>query len=426
MKLLSVLLVPFALLSWISASHAAQVDFSALSQCTLTCLLNTFAAENCSLTDINCQCKNEQLTAETSACMLSNCTLADSLALGTLQQQVCDVKPQSRASEIVTIHLVLATLAFIAVVLRLLSRYLISKTIYNDDIAMLAAVVFLVPNIIFVGWMSTHGLGKNTWNVSASNVTKIMQLFWVGETFYVLTLLLTKVSLLLFYLRIFPSRRFQIWGKLGLGFVILPATIIMLLQLLQCLPVQYNWDKTIHNPKCINVNALTYAHAGINIAQDFVILALPIPELLHLKLDLQQKIGLIVMFQVGIFACITSIVRLRFLAQFGVNSIDPLYENSDVVIWTSAETNTAIICSCLPAIRALYKTGRHIASEAASGRRTRNENSRRQYGKSSQLQSNDHDPRFVEPRSKAGEVVSLHDMGDTTALVSSPKIGRAV
>lgn len=123
---------------------------------------------------------------------------------------------------------------------------------------------------------------------------------WVGETFYVLTLLLTKVSLILFYLRIFPSPRFQIWGKLGLGFVVLPAFIIMLLQLLQCLPVQYNWDKSIDNAKCIDVTALVYAHAGINIAQDFVILGLPIPELLQLKLDLQQKIGLIVMFQVGI------------------------------------------------------------------------------------------------------------------------------
>jgi hypothetical protein len=124
---------------------------------------------------------------------------------------------------------------------------------------------------------------------------------WVGESFYVLTLVLTKVSLLLFYLRIFfVSSRFQTWAKLALGFVILPGILILLLQLFQCLPVQFNWDKSIDNAKCLNINALTYAHAGINIAQDFVILALPIPELLPLKLNLQQKIGLIVMFQVGI------------------------------------------------------------------------------------------------------------------------------
>lgn len=112
-------------------------------------------------------------------------------------------------------------------------------------------------------------------------------------------LLLTKVSLLLFYLRAFPSQRFQTWGKLALGFVVLPGIVILLLQLLQCIPVEFNWDKSITNAKCLNVNALTYAHAGVNIAQDFLILALPIPELLPLQLNLQQKIGLFVMFQVG-------------------------------------------------------------------------------------------------------------------------------
>ena len=86
---------------------------------------------------------------------------------------------------------------------------------------------------------------------------------------------------------------------MALGLVILPTFIILLLQLLQCLPVAYNWDKSIANAKCLNINALTYAHASINIAQDLVILALPIPELLPIKLNLQQKIGLIVMFQVG-------------------------------------------------------------------------------------------------------------------------------
>jgi len=64
--------------------------------------------------------------------------------------------------------------------------------------------------------------------------------------------------------------------------------------------VQFNWDKSIDNAKCLDINALTYAHAAINIIQDFFILALPVPELLPLKLNLQQKIGLLVMFQVGI------------------------------------------------------------------------------------------------------------------------------
>ena len=84
-----------------------------------------------------------------------------------------------------------------------------------------------------------------------------------------------------------------------IAFVVLSGVTILLCQILQCLPVQYNWDKSIKDAKCIDVNTLTYAHAGINIFQDVLILALPIPWLLRLKLELHQKIGLIIMFQVG-------------------------------------------------------------------------------------------------------------------------------
>ena len=183
--------------------------------------------------------------------------------------------------------------------------------------------------------------------------------------------MLTKVSILLFYLRVFPSRGFHITCNTVLGFVVLSGTVIVLCQLLQCLPVQYNWDKSIHHVKCINVNVLTYAHAALNIFQDVLILALPVPWILRLRLELNQKICLVIMFQVGAFACITAIVRLRFLTEFkGTNSTDPLWENAASTIWTAAETNSAIVCSCLPAIRALYKTGRKFASEASSKRKS--------------------------------------------------------
>ena len=58
----------------------------------------------------------------------------------------------------------------------------------------------------------------------------------------------------------------------------------------------------------------------------------------------------------------SSFVRYRPLTGTG--------ENADTTMWTAAETNTAIICSCLPAIRALYKTGRKVASESASKRKS--------------------------------------------------------
>lgn len=100
-------------------------------------------------------------------------------------------------------------------------------------------------------------------------------------------------------------------------------------------------------------------------------------------------------------------------------------ENTDATIWTSAETCTAIICSCLPAIRALYKTGRSIASDAASKRKSATQGGSHPHdGKPSQLRSNDHDLRVGESKNKNDEVILLQDM-DPVALVPSQAIGRA-
>jgi len=51
--------------------------------------------------------------------------------------------------------------------------------------------------------------------------------------------------------------------------------------------------------RCLNINAVIWANAGISIALDIWILHLPIQELLHLKLHWKRKIGVSMMFGVG-------------------------------------------------------------------------------------------------------------------------------
>ena len=179
----------------------------------------------------------------------------------------------------------------------------------------------------------------------------------MDESLYLIILPLTKISILLFYLRIFPRRRFQYTTIATLVFVALSGFVILLLQIFQCLPVAYNWDKNIRNAKCLNVNALTYTHAGLSIGQDLLILVLPISELVKLQLGRTQRLGLLFVFQIGALyvdqlhsrtsrpltyqysACITSMIRLRFLTQFGgTNSIDPTCQylgSADICRWAN-------------------------------------------------------------------------------------------
>jgi hypothetical protein len=167
---------------------------------------------------------------------------------------------------------------------------------------------------------------------------------YVDESLYLTVILLTKVSILSFYLRIFPRRGFQNITKVVLVFVICTGVVILFLQLFQCLPVAYNWDKSIPNGRCLSVNTLTYTHAAMSIFQDLIILVLPVSELATLKLERKQKLGVFFVFQVGALyatphilseasadlhsACVTAMVRLRYLTQFGgTKSFDPTCES---------------------------------------------------------------------------------------------------
>jgi hypothetical protein len=49
--------------------------------------------------------------------------------------------------------------------------------------------------------------------------------------------------------------------------------------------------------------------------------------------------------------CITSMVRLSTLRSFGLTA-DPTYDNIPTTFWTTLETTTAMLCTCLPSIRA--------------------------------------------------------------------------
>jgi hypothetical protein len=66
----------------------------------------------------------------------------------------------------------------------------------------------------------------------------------------------------------------------------------------QCTPVARAWDKSIPGT-CINITMNWYANAGFSIATDAIILLLPMPIISSLRLQANQKIGLMFIFGLG-------------------------------------------------------------------------------------------------------------------------------
>lgn len=116
-----------------------------------------------------------------------------------------------------------------------------------------------------------------------------------------------------------------------------------------CRPVAYFWDHSIGG-RCLSRLGVWFANASLNIITDIVICLMPVPVLNKLRLPRKQKFALIAVFCLGLFVCLTSVLRLKALYYISI-STDVTWDNTPAAYWSSLECNFAVVAACLPTLR---------------------------------------------------------------------------
>ena len=125
------------------------------------------------------------------------------------------------------------------------------------------------------------------------------QAYFAQQLLFACSITLTKLSILFFYRRIFPSRQFALI-EIILGSVMIGWWLSLVFAVIfSCHPVNYFWNKSVPNGHCINENILAYGVTAVNIVTDLAVLCLPIPWLWTLQMPLSRKLGLIGIFCLG-------------------------------------------------------------------------------------------------------------------------------
>ncbi|KAL8711095.1 MAG: hypothetical protein Q9220_004476 [cf. Caloplaca sp. 1 TL-2023] len=137
-------------------------------------------------------------------------------------------------------------------------------------------------------------------------------------------------------------------------FIGLYYLIAILLTVFECTPVKKSWEKTIPG-SCIDLQTFFFANAAFNVITDVMVMALPIPIIAKLQINRKQRIGLGLIFFVGLFATATSIVRMTTL-HTGAKNTDVSWTTSNSTIWSAIEMNISILCACLPILRVPLQT----------------------------------------------------------------------
>lgn len=264
----------------------------------------------------------------------------------------CGLPVRNRAATYDTTSMVLASISIGLVVIRVCFKLFVMRNMARDDYVVILLVLFALPSLVLIHIGTAPDTGKDIWALRPDQITHFLLYFWLMAIFYFIQVALVKLCLLFFYLRIFPSQgvRRLLWGTVI--FTVLFGVVFTVLTIFECTPISFFWNQWDgeHEGMCLNVSAIAWSNAAISIALDIWMLAIPLGQIRSLNLHWKKKIGVAMMFVVGTFVTIVSIIRLHAIVSFA-SSANVTWDNFPVLLWSTVEINVGIMCTCMPTLR---------------------------------------------------------------------------
>ncbi|KAI2642062.1 hypothetical protein GGS21DRAFT_501001 [Xylaria nigripes] len=281
----------------------------------------------------------------------------------------------SLGTNIIIISVVFAVLPILAVILRFWARSIKRAGLSLDDYFILPGLLFSLGICINTIIAVTHGgLGSHINQDAAGNIVfdkrliTFLQTEFATQLLSVLSLVFTKLSIVLFYRRVFTGHVFTAISSVLLVIISCWGVSFFFATLLECNPVSEAWHSLYgtpqHNARCYQYLPMFIATAISNMIVDIAILSVPIPIVWNLHISTKQKVAISGIFLLGAFVVGISIARVYFFYQSSdsyANALDVTVNIAPTLYWTELEASIAVISACLPTLRPVFG---HLSPEA--------------------------------------------------------------
>ncbi|KAI0436304.1 hypothetical protein F4803DRAFT_557137 [Xylaria telfairii] len=268
-----------------------------------------------------------------------------------------------------TIALVTNTLCLAVTIaacsIRAYAKLCIRRIELEDFLMLLALGAYLAA--VWCGYqiIGTTGSFTHQWNVRLKDLGPNLYIQHLVFNFNVVALGLTKAAILIEWTRIFVPRGIRnlfywVSGTLLL-FVFLTHIAIIVTENLSCMPYEKIWNVTITSGSCIAEKVYHLPGNVIDLASTLIILILAQRAIWNLQMSLNNKIGISLIFFVGVLALASSIARAVAASKyFGSN--DRTHTTSAYYLWSLAELTCSFLAFCAPTAPQAY-TNRHAIVE---------------------------------------------------------------
>ncbi|KAL4921172.1 hypothetical protein BDW62DRAFT_175067 [Aspergillus aurantiobrunneus] len=248
--------------------------------------------------------------------------------------------------------IITAAIALIVVGLRLYTRFFLTAARFQvDDIFVCCAAICSILLIPISFQIMKAGVGLHMWDVTMAQYNPGLGIWTLITTiFYAWAVILSKLSILAFYLRLSPQSWFRALIFTLMGICTCYVLIYTFLFLFRCKPIAQNWDITITSGTCMSTATIMTVLSVANIVMDVITLLLPIPVIMRLNMRLAQRISVALIFSSGIFVCAIAIKRTLQMLD-ALSSPDYTWDITEQFYWSYIEVNAGILCASVPALK---------------------------------------------------------------------------
>ncbi|KAF7531226.1 hypothetical protein G7054_g9083 [Neopestalotiopsis clavispora] len=277
-------------------------------------------------------------------------------------------QPSMVTSALLAVSIVFPILGTIAVGLRFwVHRVVMKQKPSIDDwvcaFAQLAAWGISIDTFVAAGMAGIDYTYPSLSPLAAAVI--FLRTLWIEGFPLVISLSLVKIAILLFYARIFTTRKFKLAVHIYVGILAAWCIAMCVCQLLAADPIQNAWNPLATAPLRFNYNAWSLAFAGMSIVFDVIVLCFPVLVIHNLQMNFTRKLQVAAIFWLGIFCCLSSAVRFYFLYSELNQAVantgpDRYLKTTTAYIWGTIEPNTSVIAACLPCYGPFFVKGQGL------------------------------------------------------------------
>lgn len=270
--------------------------------------------------------------------------------------------PPNHNAMVIAVTSICLILATTFVLLRVYSKAFIDRRVNIEDGFVLIAFGTYV-GCVWAVLESVHlnGFFVHQWDMTLQTLLEVLYPFFFISFFYAFTMLFAKTAIVIEWIRIFVPHRtrspfFWMCALILCCNVIFYVAAIFVLAL-TCRPIQKTWNPMEYGT-CFTKHqqrVFDYSSACINFVLDILLLITPQATIWKLNLATKQKIGVSIIFSLGVLACGAALGRV-ISGRTWIYGGDSTWAAGAPTMCVIAEMTCAFIVFCAPIVPKVFRS----------------------------------------------------------------------